>query len=482
MVRLPIHPAAEMFPLMGDAEFAAFKADIAAHGLRDPIVTHEGAVLDGRNRYRACTELGIKPTFREWDGGGDPVAFVVSANLHRRHLNEGQRAMVAARIATMRRGERTDLASIDAKSDAQAAEMLNVSEPSVERAKKVQRDGVPELVNAVESGDVSVSAAAALADADPDEQREVVARGEAEIVAKAKEIKAKKVERQRQEREERRRREMLDKAGGCVQRAADLEDMTDHVPAMLVGRTGWAVVTDDCEHNLRKMSAGIARLVFADPPYNIGFDYGEGHNDSLPDEDYLNWVRSWVGEAVRVLTPDGSAWVLINDEYAAEFNLILKAAGLTVRNWIVWYETFGVNCSHKFNRTKRHLFYCVKDPADFLFDPEAVSRPSARQVVYNDGRASEAGKLWDDVWAIPRLVGTSAERLPGFPTQLPIELLRPIVRCCTLPGDLVIDPFNGSGTTGVAAVESGRRYLGIERSAKFAELARLRIQGVSREA
>jgi site-specific DNA-methyltransferase (adenine-specific) len=244
------------------------------------------------------------------------------------------------------------------------------------------------------------------------------------------------------------------------------------------GRGEGEVITGDCVEELARVPDGAARLVFADPPYNVGVDYGDGEAaDLLPGDEYMVWAASWLSECKRVLTDDGSLWVLISDEFAAEYGVTLKRLGFTIRNWLVWYESFGVNCANKFNRTKRHLFYCVKDADRFVFHPEAVGRPSARQVLYNDARAEEGGKLWDDVWAIPRLTGTSSERLDDFPTQLPLALLRPIVEVASDPGDLVIDPFNGSGTTGVAAVTSGRRYLGIERSATFAELADLRIKG-----
>jgi DNA modification methylase len=244
----------------------------------------------------------------------------------------------------------------------------------------------------------------------------------------------------------------------------------------------WNVIEGEALATLSGLCEGGARLVFADPPYNIGIDYGDGEDaDRLPDADYLAWCAEWFTQCRRVLTGDGSLWVLICDEYAAEYGVALKAAGFTVRNWIKWYETFGVNCANKFNRCSRHLFYCVKDPDRFVFHREAVSRPSDRLAKYNDARANPAGKLLDDVWTdIPRLAGTHAERLPDFPTQLPLALLRRVVLCASDPGDLVIDPFNGSGTTGAAAVESGRRYLGIEKEARFAEAARQRLKGVAR--
>jgi hypothetical protein len=86
---------------MGGQDFLDLKADIEAHGQREPVWTYHGAIIDGRNRYRACTELGIEPELREWDGQGSLVAFVVSLNLHRRHLSSSQRATVAAEMLPM---------------------------------------------------------------------------------------------------------------------------------------------------------------------------------------------------------------------------------------------------------------------------------------------------------------------------------------------------------------------------------------------
>jgi DNA modification methylase len=242
----------------------------------------------------------------------------------------------------------------------------------------------------------------------------------------------------------------------------------------------WEVVTGDSIAVLEAEPSEPACLIFADPPYNIGFDYGEGHDDALPADQYLQWCRRWIDACAARLTPDGSLWVLINDEWADEFGCMLRRAGLHRRAWIKWYESFGVNCANNFNRCSRHLFYMVKDPRNFVFNGDAVSRPSDRQVKYGDKRADPGGKLWDDIWGInppiPRLVGTAAERIPDFPTQLPLQLLTAVVGCASDPGDLVADPFNGSGTTGEAAIRLGRRYLGIERSERFSDLARMRLR------
>jgi hypothetical protein len=91
-----IHPAAEMFPMMAEEEFAALKADIAERGQQEAIVYWKGELIDGRNRLRACQELKLVPNEGELDESSDPVAYVIGANLHRNHLTKGQRSMVAS--------------------------------------------------------------------------------------------------------------------------------------------------------------------------------------------------------------------------------------------------------------------------------------------------------------------------------------------------------------------------------------------------
>jgi hypothetical protein len=156
---LQAHPLADLFPLLEGAEFDEFVEDIRA-GLNEPIIIYQDKILDGRNRYRACLAAGVEPRFLPFLGD-DPVAFVISANLKRRHLGTSQRAMIAAQLANMRQGERTDLPSFEGKSvsQEQAANLLNVGVASVERARIVREQGEPALVAAVEAGKVSVSGA-----------------------------------------------------------------------------------------------------------------------------------------------------------------------------------------------------------------------------------------------------------------------------------------------------------------------------------
>ena len=162
------HETANLFPLMDDAALAELATDIAANGLRDPIWRHkDGRIIDGRNRWLACAKAGVECRQRTYDRGDETiVAFVVSHNLHRRHLTTDQRAAIAAELATMKAGTRTDLGSKDTRSEpdnlsaTDAANLLNVSVPSVKRAKAVKR-AAPDLHEKVKAGEMTAGKARA---------------------------------------------------------------------------------------------------------------------------------------------------------------------------------------------------------------------------------------------------------------------------------------------------------------------------------
>ena len=167
------HPIANIFPMMEGKELDRLKADILTRKLQEPITIYEGKVLDGRNRYKACKELGLPPTTKMYDGD-DPVGFIVSANLHRRHLSESQRAMVAAKLVTTKLGDnqhiRREGRPIDQPT---AAKMLNVSAKSVQRAKEVCDKTAPNIQALVEGGKLPVSVAVEVAKLPKEKQAEL---------------------------------------------------------------------------------------------------------------------------------------------------------------------------------------------------------------------------------------------------------------------------------------------------------------------
>ena len=317
----------------------------------------------------------------------------------------------------------------------------------------------------------------------------------------------------------------------------------------------------DCITGMQQLPDGCVDLAFADPPFNIGYDYDE-YDDRKAADEYLKWSQQWIAEVVRVLKPDGTFWLAIGDEYAAELKVqMTREHALTCRSWVIWYYTFGVNCKHKFSRSHAHLFYMVKDRERFTFnalDPQ-VRVPSARQLVYADKRANPQGRLPDDTWIIaprvegresrvesqrseggdrrsgepgasatgvhhspltthhsppttiniprasllhegwvlrpqdvpaafgagedvwyfPRVNGTFKERAGWHGCQMPEQLLARIIRACSHEGELVLDPFCGSGTTAAVAKKLGRQYVTFEMSKDYAARATERLEKIT---
>ena len=170
------HPYAKMFPKMAAAEFEELKRDIKMNGLRQPIVMHQGLILDGRHRFAACSDLDIEAAQEDFDGNdAAALSYVISTNLHRRHLNESQRAMVAAELANMSEGRpKTVQICTPGVSLADAATKMNVSRRSAANAKAVRDQGTDDLKDRVKSGNMAVSVAEKIARMPKDKQAEIL--------------------------------------------------------------------------------------------------------------------------------------------------------------------------------------------------------------------------------------------------------------------------------------------------------------------
>ena len=255
--------------------------------------------------------------------------------------------------------------------------------------------------------------------------------------------------------------------------------------------TADCVLTGDSLDILPTLPAGVADLVFADPPFNLRLDY-PGYDDDRPPEDYLAFLEGAFRAVLRVLSPTGSLFVAIGQQYQAEVCVLLKRLGLHWRNTIVWHYTFRPCQRKKFTPSYTPVHYFVVDPDRCTFNAEAVKVPSARQTDYADRRAKPGGKVPDDVWIlrpreaegffdptgdawhVPRVAGTFRKR-QGHVCQMPVAVLERIVRVASNPGDLVLDPFAGMGTTLAAAQRFGRRYLGVGLDPTTAAQCRARL-------
>jgi len=253
----------------------------------------------------------------------------------------------------------------------------------------------------------------------------------------------------------------------------------------------------DCIAGMARLPEDAVDLVFADPPFNIGYDY-DIYEDRKHADEYLAWTKTWGEQVQRVLKPTGTFWLAIGDDFAAELKVLFtRDLGFSCRSWVIWYYTFGVNCTKKFSRSHTHLFHFVKDPKHFTFNAAAIKVPSARQLVYGDGRANPEGRLPDDTWILrpqdmsegfepgedtwyfPRVCGTFKERAGFHGCQMPERVLGRIIEVSSNPGDLVLDPFAGSGSTLIVAKKLGRDYLGFEFSENYAKRICDRLEATS---
>ena len=240
----------------------------------------------------------------------------------------------------------------------------------------------------------------------------------------------------------------------------------------------------DCIKAMQELEEGCVDLAFADPPFNIGYKY-DVYQDRKAPQQYLDWSRQWIAGVHRVLKPTGTFWLAIGDDYAAELKLLSQEIGFYCRSWVIWYYTFGVNCKYKFSRSHTHIFHFVKDARNCTFNGPAIAVPSARQTVYADSRANATGRLPDDTWILrpqdltdglnpdedtwyfPRVAGTFKEREGFHGCQMPEQLLGRIIKVCSNPGELVLDPFSGSATTAAVAKKLGRQFLAFDLSDEY---------------
>jgi DNA modification methylase len=244
--------------------------------------------------------------------------------------------------------------------------------------------------------------------------------------------------------------------------------------------------TGDCRDVLPLLQdKGEVDLVFADPPFNWEVPY-DGWEDNMPRREFERFTFDWIDGCLDLLSPTGSIWVNIPDDTAAEVVMHLKRRGLTMVNWCIWHFRFGQCRDESFIMSKVHALYFVKDPANRVWNADAIMEQSDRASIYNDKRTHDKKKnkgmrVPMDVWYGKywgRIQGNNKERRHGHHNQNPEVYLERIILACSNEGDLVLDPFVGSGTTGTVARAHNRRSIGIEHSHVNVESAWERIVNV----
>ena len=245
------------------------------------------------------------------------------------------------------------------------------------------------------------------------------------------------------------------------------------------------VYVGDCREVLTTLaiSKTKADLIFADPPFNFRRNYAN-YSDNLSPSDYLSFTHDWINKCISILRPGGAFWINIPDEWCVEVITHAKSQSLTLENWCIWHYRFGQNTQTHFINSKVHALHFTSNGSR-TWNPLQILEPSDRASKYNDPRTQNKSDGFPpglrtplDVWYGPgfsRIQGNNSERMPLHDNQLPEAYLHRVIASTSNPTDLVIDPFLGSGTTGVIARAMNRRFIGIEISPAYAKSAFDRI-------
>ena len=228
---------------------------------------------------------------------------------------------------------------------------------------------------------------------------------------------------------------------------------------------------------LRLMPDGYADLIVLDPPYNLTKDFNSVRFSAMKEKEYEDYLRSWFGLVCGKLKPSGSVYLCGDWKSTASLQRILAEFGLTIMNRITWQREKGRGSKSNWKNSMEDIWFAVKDPKNYYFDVDSVkvrrkvNAPYKVNGVAKDWEKTDEGNFrdtypsnfWDDItvpfWSMPENT--------EHPTQKPEKLIAKLILASSKPGDVVLDPFLGSGTTSVVAKKLGRVYCGIEISEEY---------------
>jgi len=225
-------------------------------------------------------------------------------------------------------------------------------------------------------------------------------------------------------------------------------------------------------------------LVFADPPYNIGKQFGDFHDSWPNDESYALWCQEWLALCIAKLRPNGSLFIMTSTQCMPYLDLFLRKT-MTIKSRICWhYDSSGVQARNFYGSTYEPILFCVKDPTDYYFDSASIlveARTGAvrRLVDYRKEVPTlySTSKVPGNVWYFPR-VRYRMDEYENHPSQKPESLMERIIKGSCPVGGTVLDPFAGTFTTAAVAKRLGRGSIGIESQLEYIKigLRRLEIQ------
>ncbi len=427
------HPIASIFPLMEGQEYEYLKANIEKNGIIEAITVYEDKILDGRNRARACSELGTEPATRTFTGTPlEAIERVWALNRARRHLNPSQAAIAAARCEQM------------------TADFAPVREAAKERQRehggtapgrpktltqliapvKDERTVAALRAKAAGTNRTYISQADRLIREHPD-LAEQVERGKKTLHQVAREVKALA------------REESVREARQSAKGIGSDDDIR--------------IECADAFKVLAGIKAGSVDCIITDPPYNVT---GHGWDQFKSAASYLEFIKKVLVECRRILKPEYHFFMFCDPDYMAriESMIVSEEVGLELKSRIVWVRkniSMGRVISDRFISQWEPVFHAGTMPLNF--PPK-----------WGDERGDV------QTFAVPQS-NFKDEKI--HPTQKPLDLVRRFVELGTQPGGLVVDPFCGGGTTALACRELKRRCITCDGSEDYVALAKVRVFG-----
>lgn len=456
MRRPPLHPACKIFPALGREDLQVLADDIAENGLRNPIVMLKGKLLDGRNRWEACKIAKVNPRFTEFRGD-DPIGWVISQNLVRRHLTASQKAVVAFDLLPMLEKEAKQRQrrsrgrgkkgappgaplSSNGKASEIAARIAKSSARNVERVKAISKRA-PELIDDIRAGKLTVAVAERLSSNQPNGKP-------------------------------RRQRRISSDVAACV-------------------------VHGDCMKLIPTLDDGSVNLTVTSPPYA---EQRKGHYRGVSENDYPEWTVKWMGLLWDKLADDGSALIVIRPnikkgvlaDYVLRTRLALREDGWTECDELVWLKPDAppLGSNRRPRRTWESVLWFAKGGSPYV-NLTACGRESNRvgfvgSLRFGVGGNSpvRGGQRGDVVNGVSRCSDVFVAAVGGnekgldHPAMFPKSLAEQLILTFSREGDLVCDPFCGAGSTLSAARSHSRDYRGFDSALKYVRMAQKRLAGV----
>lgn len=248
---------------------------------------------------------------------------------------------------------------------------------------------------------------------------------------------------------------------------------------------GVAIYCQDCIKGMQRLPNNLVDLTVTSPPYNIGKEY----ESLIETSDYIDWCANWIREIYRITAANGAFWLNVgyfevkNKGLAVPIPYLLwDKTDFYLLQEVIWNYAAGVACKSRFSPRNEKLLWYVKNQQKYTFNLDDVRDPNVKypnQKKNGKLKCNPLGKNPTDVWQIAKVTSgtnrSSKERTP-HPAQFPTEMIERIIRSSSNWGDLIIDPFMGSGSTAVAAIENGRNVIGFEIEEKYVQIAQQRIE------